>query len=64
MLPSNCVETIEPLADLSQSPIAGLKHLSLSFNRLSAWSDIDRLPLWCPVLESLALAGNPVTEGM
>lgn len=62
VLPSNCVETIEPLADLSQSPIAGLKHLSLSFNRLSAWSDIDRLPLWCPVLESLALAGNPVTE--
>ncbi|CAK5265254.1 unnamed protein product [Mycena citricolor] len=37
-----------------------IRHLSLSYNLLSSWRNIDALPLWCPALESLTLAGNPL----
>ncbi|KAI0636670.1 hypothetical protein C8Q77DRAFT_1050282 [Trametes polyzona] len=39
-----------------------LRHLALAFNRIASWSDIDALPHWCPQLESLTLAGNPILD--
>lgn len=59
VLTSNWIDTI-PLPDNLQVRLHGLKHLSLSFNRLKAWSDVDALSLWCPKLETLSLAGNPL----
>ncbi|KAH9901505.1 hypothetical protein C8Q73DRAFT_678068 [Cubamyces lactineus] len=44
------------------SPVGDLTHLALAFNRLTDWHDIDMLTLWCPQLESLTLAGNPLVE--
>ncbi|KAI0333552.1 hypothetical protein GY45DRAFT_1296987 [Cubamyces sp. BRFM 1775] len=44
------------------SPVGGLTHLALAFNRLADWHDIDTLTRWCPQLESLTLAGNPLVE--
>ncbi|KAI0807698.1 hypothetical protein C8Q74DRAFT_81996 [Fomes fomentarius] len=44
------------------SPLRELKHLALAFNRISTWYDIDILQRWCPDLESLTLAGNPLID--
>ncbi|EIW60185.1 uncharacterized protein TRAVEDRAFT_164763 [Trametes versicolor FP-101664 SS1] len=49
-----------PAAVSGGSPVGALKHLALAFNRIASWSDIDALPCWCPQLESLTLAGNPL----
>ncbi|KAI0076461.1 RNI-like protein [Panus rudis PR-1116 ss-1] len=62
LLSSNKLEEIDPLDDVAQSPIRHLKHLALSFNKLTEWIHIDRLAVWCPQLESLKLTGNPVSE--
>ena len=44
--------------------LPAMKYLSLSDNRVSAWSAIDALSCWFPALESLTIAGNPlVTTG-
>jgi len=59
VIPSNCIDFIDAAVD---TPLMHLKHLSLSFNRLNTWRDIDVLSLWCPALESLTLAGNPLVE--
>ncbi|KAJ7766787.1 hypothetical protein B0H16DRAFT_1309252 [Mycena metata] len=40
----------------------GVKHLSLSFNRLESWADIDALSAWCPTLNTLTLIGNPLFD--
>ncbi|KAJ6618857.1 hypothetical protein B0H10DRAFT_2217348 [Mycena sp. CBHHK59/15] len=52
--------------DKITAPLAGqclrVKHLSLSFNRLESWNDIDALAAWCPTLDTLTLIGNPVVD--
>jgi len=35
-------------------------NLSLSSTRISEWSSIDSLNVWCPELESLSLSGSPL----
>lgn len=42
----------------------GVKHLSLSFNRLESWADVDALSAWCPALNTLTLNGNPLFDGV
>jgi tubulin-specific chaperone E len=59
VLTSNCISTI-PLPDTTQQQLASLKHISLSFNNLNAWGDVDALAFWCPALETLMLGGNPL----
>jgi Leucine-rich repeat (LRR) protein len=59
ILASNWIETI-PLPEDHQLPLQGLKHISLSFNRLQAWCDFDALSRWCPALETLTVSGNPI----
>ncbi|TBU35667.1 hypothetical protein BD311DRAFT_707861 [Dichomitus squalens] len=54
--------TAETSSAAQPSPLAGLKHLALAFNGLASWRDIDTLPRWCPELESLSLAGNPLVD--
>ncbi|KAI0957748.1 hypothetical protein AcW1_006039 [Taiwanofungus camphoratus] len=61
VLTSNHIENIDIVKNASV-PLIHLKHLSLSFNRLKTWHDIDVIPIWCPELQSLTLAGNPVVE--
>ncbi|KAJ7137777.1 outer arm dynein light chain 1 [Mycena epipterygia] len=59
VLTSNKIDKIPP-ASISQ--FFGVKHLSLSFNRLASWSDIDALSAWCPALSTLTLIGNPLFD--
>jgi hypothetical protein len=59
VLTSNCISTI-PLPEVNQHQLYSLKHISLSFNNLNAWGDVDSLSFWCPALESLTLGGNPL----
>ena len=61
VLAANNIEAIPP-RETSQAAL-DLKHISLSFNRIKTWRDIDALPSWCPHLESLALTGNPLVNG-
>lgn len=62
MLSSNGINTIDERA--YDSPLLPrLKHVSLMSNALKDWKDVDRLGAWCPTLESLTLAGNPLLEG-
>ncbi|KAL7283642.1 hypothetical protein ACG7TL_003078 [Trametes sanguinea] len=68
VLTSNSIEAIIPPSEQhgEESPagssVRALKHLALAFNRIATWRDIDALPLWCPELDSLTLAGNPLLE--
>ena len=48
------------MPEASQQLLYSLKHISLSFNELKAWNDIDALSFWCPALETLTLGGNPL----
>lgn len=48
---------------VSPSPLQRINHLALAFNRIATWYDIDMLHHWCPELESLTLAGNPLIDG-
>ena len=57
---SNCIGPIV-LPEATRQRLYSLKHISLSFNNLSAWSDVDALSFWCPALETLTLGGNPLT---
>lgn len=63
VLTSNSIEFLGPIPDPSDPPLPGLKHLSLSFNKLTSWLDIDYLSGWCPAIESLTLSGNPLVKG-
>lgn len=63
MLSSNHFTAIDPIEDAASSSIRALKHLALASNFLATWTDIDRISHWCPELESLTLAGNPLVEG-
>ncbi|KAF5357752.1 hypothetical protein D9756_001444 [Leucocoprinus leucothites] len=58
ILANNQIKNIPP--SVLQQRLPQLKHLSLAFNRLRAWSDIHALAVWAPSLESLALIGNPI----
>jgi hypothetical protein len=62
ILSSNRIPAIPSIAESPTSSI-GIKHLSLSFNDLRVWTDIDMLSQWCPTLETLGLRGNPLVEG-
>ncbi|KAF8623561.1 hypothetical protein AX15_006331 [Amanita polypyramis BW_CC] len=61
VLTSNGLETIP---SLTVSKLVCVKHLALSFNRLRSWRDIDALASWCPSLETLTIAGNPLAIEM
>ncbi|KAG2146862.1 uncharacterized protein EDB93DRAFT_1147758 [Suillus bovinus] len=61
VLSSNGIETI-PSRESRPSHLQGLKILSLSNNKLHNSHDIDRLYEWCPDLETLSLAKNPLSE--
>lgn len=63
VLTSNTVESLGPVPIPSEPPLPRLKHLSLSFNKLRTWQDIDHISGWCPAIESLTLTGNPLVEG-
>lgn len=58
-LAENGIQRIPPCEDKAHA-LSSLLHLSLSTNGLAAWSDVDALPSWCPALESLMLAENPI----
>ncbi|KAI0345299.1 outer arm dynein light chain 1 [Trametopsis cervina] len=60
ILSSNRLQVIQEIKD--QAPFSQLRHLSLTLNSLKSWSDIDNLRIWCPILESLSLSGNPLSE--
>lgn len=59
LLTSNCIGSI-PLPTTTQQRFYSLKHISLSFNNLNTWGDVDALSFWCPALETLTLCGNPL----
>ncbi|KAH9966518.1 hypothetical protein BC827DRAFT_672440 [Russula dissimulans] len=61
VLSSNSFESI-PVPSGPHVPLR-LTHLSLASTRISEWSSIDFLNLWCPQLESLTLNGTPLLEG-
>lgn len=61
VLSSNSYESI-PVPTGNNIPLK-LTHLSLSLTRISEWSSVDSLNLWCPELESLTLNGTPLMEG-
>jgi len=61
ILTSNGIVGITPCLD-HQLHLPSIKHVSLSFNRLESWTDIDALSCWCPALETLTLIGNPLVE--
>ncbi|KAG1756341.1 uncharacterized protein EDB91DRAFT_1092070 [Suillus paluster] len=61
ILSSNGIEMIPPRSSCP-SHLRGLKVLSLSSNKLHNSRDIDQLYEWCPQLETLSLANNPLTE--
>ena len=63
ILSSNRFSNIDQRQD-SNVVFEHLKHLSLASNGLGSWTDIDKLSAWCPALESLTLAGNPLVEGI
>ncbi|KAF5380808.1 hypothetical protein D9615_004115 [Tricholomella constricta] len=46
----------------TQQGLHTVKHISLSYNKIDAWSDVDALSSWCPGLETLTLSGNPLTS--
>ncbi|PIL24269.1 hypothetical protein GSI_14022 [Ganoderma sinense ZZ0214-1] len=62
--PDTTDAAIGPSGHASLSPLRGLKHLALAFNRLTSWRNIDTLQRWCPELESLTLAGNPLVDDL
>ncbi|KAF5373677.1 hypothetical protein D9758_000875 [Tetrapyrgos nigripes] len=61
ILSSNNIEKIT-IPDEGLPLLYGLKYLSLSFNQLRLWEDVDTLSLWCPSLSSVSLNGNPVSD--
>lgn len=61
LLTSNCIGSI-PLPTTTQQRFYSLKHISLSFNNLNTWGDVDALSFWCPALETLTLCGNPLID--
>ncbi|KAG2349451.1 RNI-like protein [Suillus weaverae] len=61
ILSSNGIERIPPRKSCP-SHLQGLKVLTLSSNKLHNSRDVDQLYEWCPHLETLSLAKNPLTE--
>ncbi|KAL1741359.1 hypothetical protein HDZ31DRAFT_45613 [Schizophyllum fasciatum] len=60
-LAGNGIQGIPLRADGDAVPaLRSLQHLSLTANGIKTWSDIDALHVWCPALESLSLAENPI----
>ena len=59
ILTSNAIHVI-PFPNPTHMQLYGIKHLSLSSNFLSEWTDIDAVALWFPALETLSLSGNPL----
>lgn len=61
VLSSNGIARIPP-RESCPSHLQGLKVLSLSSNKLHNVRDIDQLYEWCPHVETLSLAKNPLSE--
>ncbi|KAF7295520.1 CAP-Gly domain-containing protein [Mycena indigotica] len=59
VLASNLITTI-PLPPRGLT--LGVRHLSLSHNRIATWRDVDSLSLWCPSLQTLTMLGNPLFD--
>lgn len=56
---SNGIEVI-PSPSEDSVLLSGLRHLALAHNAITAWSTIDSLSQWCPILETLSLSGSPL----
>jgi len=70
VLSLNSIESIPPLSKSEEGTdasalggLADIKSLTLSSNNLRSWADIDALADHCPMLETLNITGNPITEG-
>lgn len=70
VLSLNAIESIPPLTKSDErtkaSALRGLAHiksLTLSFNNLRSWADINALADYCPILETLNITSNPIIEG-
>lgn len=63
ILTSNCIGAI-PFPEDPQQGLHTVKHISLSYNKIDTWSNVDALSSWCPRLETLTLTGNPLTIQM
>ena len=70
VLSLNSIESIPPLPKSEEgvdtSALGGLAHiksLALSSNNLRSWDDINALADHCPMLETLNITGNPITDG-
>jgi len=70
VLSLNSIGSIPPLSKSEEgtdaSALGGLGHiksLALSSNNLRSWDDINALADHCPMLETLNITGNPITDG-
>ena len=70
VLSLNSIEGIPPLPKSeggTDAPTLGglahIKSLTLSSNNLRSWDDINALADHCPMLETLNITGNPITDG-
>ena len=70
VLSLNSIESIPPLSKSKEgadAPASGglahIKSLALSSNNLRSWADINALADHCPMLETLNITGNPITDG-
>uniref|UniRef100_A0A0W0FPT5 Tubulin-specific chaperone e n=1 Tax=Moniliophthora roreri TaxID=221103 RepID=A0A0W0FPT5_MONRR len=61
IMASNHIASI-PCPATSDSILGGLASVFITSNQLSSWKDIDALSLWCPALQVLSLAGNPLVD--
>ncbi|KAK7040916.1 hypothetical protein VNI00_009512 [Paramarasmius palmivorus] len=58
---SNRIASIPRPAD-SEAILRGLTGLFISSNSIESWKDIDALNFWCPSLQALSIAGNPIVD--
>jgi len=70
VLSLNSIQNIPPLSKSEEGAdapalggLAHIKSLTLSSNNLRGWADINALAGHCPMLETLNITGNPITEG-
>jgi Leucine-rich repeat (LRR) protein len=70
VLSLNTIESIPPPPNpggasdaLALGGLTHIKSLTLSSNSIRSWSDINALAKHCPILETLNITSNPITEG-
>lgn len=60
-LTANSIQNI-PFPKSPSDSLPGIKYLSLSDNHVGGWDSVDALSCWCPTLETLTFAGNPLVN--